>query len=74
MLQENGTHMALLSGPGEFSVTLDTGLLLRIEAGRASFNLPVPAAGSVQLAMLIPATAMNWTNPNMKTGFSPGPL
>src|ERR1700688_4301396 len=54
LLQENGTHMALLSGPGEFSVTLDTGLLLRIEAGRASFNLPVPAAGSVQLAMLIP--------------------
>jgi hypothetical protein len=54
LLQENGTHMALLSGPGEFSVTLDSGLPLRIEAGRASFNLPVPAAGSVQLAMLIP--------------------
>src|SRR6202140_5344714 len=54
LLQENGTHMALLSGPGEFSVTLDTGLPLRIEAGRASFNLPVPAAGSVQLAMVIP--------------------
>jgi hypothetical protein len=54
LLQENGTHIALLSGPGEFSVTLDTGLPLRIEAGRASFNLPVPAAGSVQLAMVIP--------------------
>src|ERR1700726_1980951 len=54
LLQEHGTHMALLSGPGEFSVTLDTGLPLRIEAGRASFNLPVPAAGSVQLAMVIP--------------------
>jgi hypothetical protein len=54
LLQENGTHMALLSGPGEFSVTLDTGLPLRIEAGRASFHLPVPAAGSVQLAMVIP--------------------
>ncbi|MGC1451516.1 MAG: carboxypeptidase-like regulatory domain-containing protein [Candidatus Sulfotelmatobacter sp.] len=54
LLQENGTHMALLSGPGEFSVALDTGLPLRIEAGRASFTLPVPAAGSVQLAMVIP--------------------
>lgn len=54
LLQENGTHMALLSGPGEFSVALDTGLPLRIEAGRASFSLPVPAAGSVQLAMVIP--------------------
>ncbi len=54
LLQENGTHMALLSGPAEFSIALDTGLPLRIEAGRASFNLPVPAAGSVQLALLIP--------------------
>ena len=52
--QENGTHMALLPGPGEFSVALDTGLPLRIEAGRASFTLPAPAAGSVQLALVIP--------------------
>jgi hypothetical protein len=52
--QENGTHVALLPGPGEFSVALETGLPLRIEAGRASFTLPVPAAGSVQLALIIP--------------------
>ena len=52
--QENGTHTALLTGPGEFTVDLDTGLPLRIEAGRASFSLPVPAAGSVQLALVIP--------------------
>ena len=52
--QENGMHAALLPGPGEFSVGLDTGLPLRIEAGRASFSLPVPAAGSVQLALVIP--------------------
>ena len=52
--QENGTHTALLSGPGEFSVDLETGLPLRIEAGRASFSLPVPSAGSVQLALTIP--------------------
>ena len=54
LIQENGTHAALLPGPGDFSVALDTGLPLRIEAGRASFALPVPAAGSVQLALLIP--------------------
>ena len=54
LLQENGTHLALLPGPGEFSVALDAGLPLRIEAGRASFTLPVPSAGSVQLDMVIP--------------------
>ena len=52
--QESGTHMALLAGPGEFSVALDTGLPLRIEAGRASVRLPVPAAGSAQLSLVIP--------------------
>jgi len=52
--QENGTHTALLSGPGEFSVALETGMPLRIEAGRASFSLPAPAAGSVQLSLVIP--------------------
>jgi hypothetical protein len=52
--QENGTHAALLSGPGEFSIDLDTGLPLRIDAGRASFSLPVPSAGSVQLSLIIP--------------------
>jgi hypothetical protein len=54
LVQENGTHTALLPGPGEFSVALDTGLPLRIEAGRASFSLPVPSAGSVQLSLVIP--------------------
>ncbi len=52
--QENGTHTALLSGPGEFSVALETGMPLRIESGRASFSLPAPAAGSVQLSLVIP--------------------
>jgi Carboxypeptidase regulatory-like domain len=52
--QANGTHTALLPGPGEFSVALDTGLPLRIDAGRASFRLPVPATGSAQLSLVIP--------------------
>ena len=54
MQQENGIQTALLPGASEFSIALDAGLPLRIEAGRASFSLPVPSAGSVQLALLIP--------------------
>ncbi len=52
--QENGTQTAVLTGPSEFSITLNAGLPLGIEAGRASFSLPVPAAGSVQLSLLLP--------------------
>ena len=46
--------MAVLPGAAEFSVALDTGMPLAIEAGRASFNLPVPSAGSVRLQLVIP--------------------
>jgi hypothetical protein len=54
LIQEGGIHTALLPGPGEFLISLDTGLPLRIDAGRASFSLPAPAAGSVQLSLVIP--------------------
>ena len=54
LIQEGGTHAALLPGPGDFSIALDTGLPLRIDAGRASFSLPAPVAGSVQLSLVIP--------------------
>lgn len=56
---ENGTHTAVLTGPVEFTVTLDAGLPLNIEAGRASFSLPVPLAGSVRLALLLPGDHTN---------------
>lgn len=52
--QEGSTSTAILPGAAEFSVALDTGLQLSIEAGRASFSLPVPAAGSVRLSLIIP--------------------
>jgi len=51
---ENGTHTAVLSGPADFAITLDAGLPLNIEAGRASFSLPVPSAGSVRLTLVVP--------------------
>jgi len=53
LIQEGGTHVALLPA-GDFSIDLDTGLPLRIDAGRASFTLPAPAAGSVQMNLTIP--------------------
>jgi hypothetical protein len=54
LIQENGTHAALLSGPGDFAIALDAGIPLHIDAGRASFILPAPVAGSVQVSVLIP--------------------
>jgi len=52
--QENGIQTAVLSGPADFSVTLSAGLPLRMEAGRASFTLPAPAASSAQLLLVVP--------------------
>jgi hypothetical protein len=52
--QEGSTSTAILPGLSEFSVGLDIGMPLAIEAGRASFNLPVPTAGSVRLSLVIP--------------------
>lgn len=52
--QEGVTSTAVLPGGAEFSVALDTGMQLAIEAGRASFNFPVPEASSVRLSLVIP--------------------
>jgi hypothetical protein len=57
--QETGTQTAILAGPSEFSVVLDAGLPLNIETGRASFNLPVPSAGSVRLTLEVPGDHTN---------------
>ena len=52
--QENGAQTAVLNGPADFAIALNAALPLHIEAGRASFTLPVPAAGSVQLTLVVP--------------------
>jgi len=57
--QENGTNIAVLPGSAGFAVTLDVGMPLNIEAGRASFALPVPTAGSVRLALVVPGDHSN---------------
>ncbi len=54
LVQENGIETALLPGPAEFAISLDAGLPLRIEAGRASLTLPTPSAGSVEVSVTIP--------------------
>jgi hypothetical protein len=52
--QENGSQVAILSGPSEFSITLNPALPLAIEAGRASFNFFVPPSGSAQVTLTVP--------------------
>jgi hypothetical protein len=52
--QENGTQIAILNGPADFVITLNAGLPLRIDAGRASFSLPAPASSSAQLTLFVP--------------------
>lgn len=59
LLLDNGTHVAVLPAESEFSVNLDAGLPLAIETGRASFLLPVPAAGSVRLSLSVPGDRAN---------------
>lgn len=54
LFEDGSSSTAVLPGQSDFAVTLETGMPLFIEAGRASFNLPVPAAGSVKLALAIP--------------------
>ena len=59
LLQEGLQHSAILPGPGAFAVSLDVAAPLTIEAGRASFNLPVPLAGSVLLNLELPGNHAN---------------
>jgi len=63
--QAGASTRAVLPGPGDFSVTLRAGLPLKMEAGRAAFSLPVPAAGAVQLTLSIPGDR---TNVNLEPG------
>ena len=68
---DNGTHTAFLTGPADFAVTLDAGLPLSIEAGRASFSLPVPSASSARLALVVPGDHTNVRiNPGLITSRS----
>lgn len=54
LLLEGPNHAAILSGPGPFAVSLGIASNLTIDAGRASFVLPVPLASSSLLTLELP--------------------
>lgn len=56
---DNGMITAVLPGSANFAVALDAGLPLGIEAGRASFAIPVPSAGSARLSLMVPGDHAN---------------
>lgn len=59
LLQEGSSHSAILIGPGPFAVSLGVAAPLTIEAGRASFTLPVPLASSATLSLELPGSHAN---------------
>jgi len=59
LLQEGSSHAAILNGPGPFVVSLGVAAPLTIEAGRASFTLPVPLASSTMLSLELPGSHAN---------------
>ncbi|HEY4361314.1 MAG TPA: carboxypeptidase-like regulatory domain-containing protein [Bryobacteraceae bacterium] len=63
--QANGTHYALLAGPGDFAVALQTAIPLNVETGRASFSFPAPASGTARMTLTVPG---NQTQMNLSPG------
>lgn len=59
LLQDGANHLAILTGPGPFAVSLGVAAPLTIEAGRASFTLPVPFASSSILSLELPGNHAN---------------
>jgi hypothetical protein len=69
LLQEGSSHAAILNGPGPFMVSLGVAAPLTIEAGRASFVLPVPLASSTMLSLELPGSHANvHVEPGLVTG------
>jgi hypothetical protein len=54
LVVENGNQQALVPGPGPFSLDLEWGAPLVFQPGRASFVLPVPAAGTARATIDLP--------------------
>ena len=59
LLLEGTSHAAILNGPGPFAVSLGVAAPLTIDAGRASFTLPAPLAGSSLLSLELPGNHAN---------------
>jgi hypothetical protein len=54
LVAEHGNQLALVNGPGPFSLNLEWGAPLVFQPGRASFVLPVPPAGTVRATIDLP--------------------
>jgi len=51
---DGAMHVALLTGPGPFALTLEWGAPLLFAPGRASFRLPVPPSGTARATIDLP--------------------
>jgi hypothetical protein len=65
VIAESGGHVALVTGPGTFSATLEVGTALTFSPGRGAFVLPVPAAASVTATIDVPG---DQTDVHLSTG------
>jgi hypothetical protein len=65
VVAESGGHVALVSGPGVFSATLEVGTALSLTPGRGAFILPVPSAASVTASIDVPG---DQTDVHLSTG------
>lgn len=54
LVQEGTRQTAVVNGPGAFAISLNVASALTVDAGRASFTLPVPSAASSSLILDIP--------------------
>jgi len=59
LLQEGSSIATVSNGPGAFAASLDVASPVTVEAGRASFSIPVPAAASAVLSLDMPGNHAN---------------
>lgn len=57
--KEGATTTAVLRGPGAFSISMNAGLAISMEAGRAALTFPAPGAGTVRLTLAVPGEHTN---------------
>jgi len=55
LIADGNAHTALILGPGPFSLSLEWGAPLQFKPGRASFELPVPQAGTARATFDLPS-------------------
>ncbi len=59
LLKEGATHAAIVNGPGAFSISMKVACEVTVDAGRASFSVQAPTAGSALLTLDMPGNHAN---------------